>query len=156
MNWKDELQSWGVALLLAGGFYVVAGYLFRSLHPTGMLNWQGRRWRKGGALLILLCLGVADVRFNFQAKHISIDVAVVLWLAVGLLTLLLVCWWWGDARKEKAAEKALIEKLHSEGRSLAAPPMSMSKKAWRWTVNAYALFLVAAGLYALIRYLVRH
>ena len=75
MNWTDELQSWGVALLLAAAVYVLGGYLFRSLHPTGMLNWQGRRWRKGVVLLILLNAGVfggwPTLGFEFQGAQRS-------------------------------------------------------------------------------------
>ena len=155
MNWTDELQSWGVALLLAAVVYVLGGYLFRSLHPTGMLNWQGRRWRKGVVLLILLNAGVFDIRFHFERGHIGLATAITLWAAIGLLTILLLGWWWQDARKEKAAQEALVEKLNQEDRELVAPPMSAAKEAWRWTVNGYALFLVAAGLYALVHYLLK-
>ncbi|HKU20844.1 MAG TPA: hypothetical protein VJQ50_07500 [Terriglobales bacterium] len=119
-----------------------------------MLNWQGRRWRKGGTFLILLNAAVFDIRAQFERAHIGLIVAAVLWSVVGVLFLLLVRWWWQDARKEKAAERALIEKLHEEGRELIASQMSTGKRVWRWVVNGYAIFLVAAGLYALVRYLV--
>ena len=154
MIWRDELQSWAVAFLLAGAVYVFGGYLFRSLHPTGMLNWQGRRWRRGVASLVLLSAGVFDVRYNFESGRIGLGIAALLHVALGLLFLLLTRWWWQDARKEKAAREALVEKLHDEGRELLAPPMSTGKRIWRWVVNGYAIFLVAAGLYALVRYLV--
>lgn len=154
MSWTEQLQDWGVMLLLAAAFYVFAGYLARSLHPAGTLNWRGRRYRKGGTLFLLLFFCGCEVLLLYQGREAGIAAAAILYAALGLLFLLLVRWWWRDWQKEKAAREALVEKLHEEGRELVAPPISTGKKAWRWTVNGYAIFLVAAGLYALIRYLV--
>ncbi|MGH9780963.1 MAG: hypothetical protein ACRD33_04010 [Candidatus Acidiferrales bacterium] len=120
-----------------------------------MLNWQGRRWRKGITALLALFFGGCEVLLLSQDHTIVATVAVVLYLCLGVLFVLLVRWWWQDARKEKAAEAALVEELHQEGGELVAPPMSTGKKAWRWVVNGYALFLVAAGLYALVHYLLK-
>ncbi len=154
LDWQDQSQFWLVILLLAAGVYIVGGYIFRSVHPTGRLNWQGRRWRKGVALLVLLSVAGFEALSLFEADRIGVVVAAILYAALGLLFLLLARWWWRDRQKEKAARDALVEKLRSEGRELAAPPMSTGKKAWRWVVNGYAIFLVAAALYALIHYLV--
>jgi hypothetical protein len=142
-------------LALAGAFYVAMTYLSRSLHPTGKVSWQGRRFRNGGALFLLLAFAGMDVFFAFRRGHIDLAFAAILYAGLGLLLLLLVRWWWQDARKEKAAEEALVEKLHQEGRELVEPPRSPGKKAWRWVVNGYAVFLVAAGLYALVHYLLK-
>lgn len=157
MNWGQQLENCAVYFSLPLIAYAAAGPIFRSLHPTGMLNWQGRRWRKGVTLaLVLLSTWLEISELRYRAHVIPAFLAITLYVGVGILAILLTHWWWQDARKEKAAEKALIEKLHGEGRELVAPPMSAGKKAWRWTVNGYALFLVAALVYALVRYLVRH
>jgi hypothetical protein len=154
MNYTEQLQDWGVMLLLTAAFYVFAGYLARSLHPAGTLNWRGRRYRMGGALFLLLFFVGCEVLLLYQGHEVGITAVATLYAALGLLLLLLIRWWWQDARRERAAREALVEKLHEEGRELVAPPMSTRKKAWRWVVNVYAIFLVAAGLYALLHYLV--
>ena len=152
----EQLQDLGVWALLTAVVYLSAGPIFRSLHPTGMLNWQGRRWRKGITALLALFFGGCEILLLVQSHYIGIVSASVLCAGLSILLLLLIRWWWRDRKKEAAAREALVEKLHEEGRALVPPPMSAGKKAWRWTVNGYALFLVAALVYALVRYLVRH
>lgn len=141
-------------LLVTVVYYVAAGYVSRSLHPTGMLNRQGRRWRKGGTLFFLLFFGGCEVLLLYQGREIGAAVAAVLYAGLGVLFLLLIRWWWQDWQRERLAREALVQKLHQEGRKLIASPMSLRKKTWRWVINGYAVFLVAAGLYALVRYLV--
>jgi hypothetical protein len=155
MSWTEQLQDLGVWALLTVVVYLSAGPIFRSLHPTGMLNWQGRRWRKAITILLVLFFGGCEVLLLFQDHMIGAAVAVALFIGLSVLFLLLVRWWWQDARKEKAAQEALVEKLHQEGRELVAPPMSTGKRVWRWVVNGYAIALVLALIYGLIRYLVR-
>lgn len=153
MTWTEQLQNWAVMLALGGAFYLGVTYLFRSLNPSGKLIWQGRRFRNGGTLFLLLAFAGMDVFFASRRGHIHLGVAAILYAGLGLLLLLLARWWWQDRQREKAAREALVEKLHEEGREVVAPPMSAGKKAWRWVVNGYAIFLLAAGLYALIHYL---
>lgn len=156
MNWGEQFENCAVYFALPLIVYLAAGPIFRSLHPTGMLNWQGRRWRKGVTLtLLLLSAWLETSELRYHAHVIPSFVAVGVYVALIFLLLLLVRWWWQDARKEKVAQEALVEKLHQEGRELVAPPMSTGKKAWRWAVNGYALFLAAAGLYALAHYLLK-
>jgi hypothetical protein len=156
MNWAEQRGNLEVSVVLAAAFYVATTYLPRSLHPTGTLSWQARRMRNGGTLFLLLFFSGLEVASLHGEADVSLTVAVILCAVLGVLFLLLVRWWWQDARKEKAAQEALVEKLHQEGRELVAPPMSTGRKAWRWVVNGYAIFLVAALVYGLIRYLVRH
>lgn len=154
MNWGEQLENCAVYVSLPLIIYLAAGPLFRSLHPTGMLNWQGRRWRKGVTLaLLLLSAWLETSELRYHAHVIPGPLAVAVYVGLSVLFLLLVRWWWQDARKEKAAREALVEKLHHEGRELVEPPRSSGKKVWRWMVNGYAVLLVAAGLYALVRYL---
>jgi hypothetical protein len=152
MNWTEQLQDWGVMLLLTTVVYLCAGTLFRSAHPTGVLNWQGRRWRKGITILLALFFGGCEVVLLHQSHEIGTPVATVVCAGLGVLLLLLVRWWWQDWQRERAAREELIKKLRQEERELVAPPMSPGKKAWRRVVNGYVLFLAAAGLYALVHY----
>jgi hypothetical protein len=154
MTWIEQLQDWAVMVVLGGAFYLGVTYLFRSLNPSGKLSWQGRRFRNGGALFLLLAFAGMDVFFASRRGHIHIGVAAISYAGLGLLLLLLARWWFRDRQKEAAAREALVEKLHEEGRELIPPPMSVGRKAWRWVVNVYAIFLIAAGLYALLHYLV--
>jgi hypothetical protein len=156
MTWAEQRGDLVVSLVTAGSFYLGITWLFRSLNPAGKLSWQGRRFRNGGTLFLLLFFGGLEITALRQEDNVGTLAAAALYSGLGLLLLLLVRWWWQDRQKEEAARAALVEKLHQEGRELAAPPMSTGKKAWRWVVNGYAIFLVAAGLYALIRYLLKH
>ena len=156
MNWAEQRGNLEVAVLLAGGFYIAATYLLRSLNRTGKISWQGRRFRNSVTLFLVLFFGGLEVTSLHTETHIGFAVATLLYAVLGLLFLLLARWWWRDRKKEAAAREELIEKLHQEGRELIAPPMSAGKRVWRWTVNGYALFLVVAGLYVLVRYLVKH
>lgn len=156
MTWSGQLEACAVYFSLPLIIYLVGGPLFRSLHPTGMLNWQGRRWRKGVTLaLLLLAAWLETSELHYHAHVIPGFLAVAVYAILSVLFLLLIRWWWQDARKEKAAREALVEKLHQEGRELVEPPMSAGKRVWRWVVNGYAICLVVAGLYALVRYLVK-
>jgi len=156
MNWGQQLENCAVYFSLPLIVYVVAGPLFRSAHPTGMLNWQGRRWRKGCTLALLLLsswLEISELRYH--AHVIAALLATILYVGLSGLFLLLVRWWWQDWQKERVAREAFVEKLHNEGRELVAPPMRTGKKAWRWVVNGYAILLVVAGLYAVAHYLLK-
>jgi hypothetical protein len=157
VNWSGQLEACAVYFSLPLIIYLVGGPLFKSLHPTGMLNWQGRRWRKGITVaLLLLAAWLETSELRYHAHVIPGFLAVAAYAILSVLFLLLIRWWWQDTRKEKAAKEALIEKLQSEGHELTEPPRSLGKNIWRWTVNGYALFLLVAGLYVLVRYLVRH
>lgn len=152
--WIRELQNCAIYLGLALGFYFAAGALLRSLHPTGILSWQGQRWRNG--ITIWLGLWGAWVETSGLQYHHAIPHYIGYGVR-GCLILLLVMllrWWWLDARQENAAKRALIDQLHEDGQDFIPPAMSPGKRAWRWTINAYVLVLVAVGLYALARYLI--
>ncbi len=153
MNWTNEFQNWGVALLMAAFVYTVSGPIFRSANTTGNLTWRARRWRLGGALIVLLAIGGFDVFYDFQRDHIAFGVAVALWLVLGWLTVLLFRWWWQDWQKEKAALAALIEKSHQEGQELLMPQMSRGKKAWNWVLIVYGGLGLVGGVYAIILHL---
>lgn len=155
MNWGEQLENCAVYFSMAVIAYVAIGPLFRSVHPTGMLSWQGRRWRKGCTLALLLTaiwLEISELRYH--AHVIPGFLAMTMYVSLGVLFVWLVWWWWRDRKKEIAAREALVEKLHGEGRELVAQPMSAGKRVWRWVLNGYAICLVVAGLYALVRYLV--
>jgi hypothetical protein len=153
LDWRDQAEYWLVILAMAGVVYLALGYLSRSLNPTGALSRQGKRWRKGVPLLVLLSLATFEVASLVRGSKLDAAVGVAVCGLLGFLFLLLVRWWWRDRHKEKAAYQALVEKANQGGRELAAPQMSAGKKTWRWVVNGYAIFLIAAGLYALVHYL---
>jgi hypothetical protein len=62
-------------------------------------------------------------------------------------------WLWRDWKKEQQARDAYFQKLAEEGKTYSPPPLTGANKAWRWVLNGYAIVLVVALVYGLIRYL---
>lgn len=153
MNWGQQIENCGVYLLLAGALYAIGGPLFRSTNATGQLTWRARRWRRGLTFVLLLLFSGLEVSELRNRSYIPLFLAVLLYLGVGLLSLLLLRWWWQDWQKEKAALAALIEKTHQEGQEFVVPQMSRGKKAWNWVLIVYGGLGLAGGVYAIILHL---
>jgi hypothetical protein len=153
MNWTNEVQNWAVACVLATLVYVASGPIFRSANSEGRLTWRSKRWRRGGALVVLLTSGAFDIFFDFKRGHIGFAAAVGLSLLLGWLTVLFLRWWWQDWEKEKVAREALVDKLHQEGRELVLPRMSRGQKVWNWILIVYGTAGLLGGLCAIILHL---
>lgn len=124
MNWGEQLENGAVYFALPLIVYLAAGPIFRSSHPTRMLNWQGRRWRKGVTLaLLLLSAWLETSELRYHAHVIPGSLALAVYIGLSVLFVLLIRWWWQDRKKEAAAQDALVQKPHGEGRELVAPPM---------------------------------
>jgi hypothetical protein len=156
MDWREQIENFAVYFSLPLFVYIAVGQVLRSYHPTGILSWQGRRWRNGLTFGLLLLSGwLETAELQYHSHIIPRFLAIGMYSALGVLFLMLVRWWWLDSRKEESAREALLEKLHQEGTEFTAPPTTPGKKVWRWVVNGYALLLIAAGLYALVQYLLQ-
>lgn len=154
ISWKDQSQFCLLLLVLLGVAYAGTGYVLRSVTPGGKLSWRGRLWRRGFTSGLGLFFGGLEI--SSLTAVLFRWVTWTLWGLLGWLAILLVRWFWRDWEKGKAEQEALIEKLHQEGREPVAPPMSSGRKAWRWVLNGYAIALVLALVYGLVRYLVKH
>jgi hypothetical protein len=143
-----ELQTWALGVLLCGYFYLCAGYLFRSLHPTGSLSWQARRFRRGETALIFLGLAVGDVKFNVDRHRIGAVLTGVLLTVILLLFAMVVRWWWRDRQREAAARETWFQRGQEEGTLPFTPSRGRARRVWNWLVTVYAAFLVVAGVYA--------
>ncbi|HEX5473771.1 MAG TPA: hypothetical protein VFX12_03830 [Vicinamibacterales bacterium] len=139
-------------LLVMCVWYVFAGALVKSVNPAGVVDWRGRRYRKGGIVALVLLFALCEIAVMRQDRIVGLGLSSVLYAAIALAVLFVGRWWYHDARKEEAARVALIESLGEE-RLESLLPMSRGKKIWRWVVNAYAIFLVAALVYGVVRYL---
>jgi hypothetical protein len=152
ISWKDQSQFYLLLLVLLGVAYVGTGYLLRSVTPGGKLSWRGRLWQRGFTSVLGLFFG--GLVISSLSAALFRWVTWILWGLLGWLAIILFRWLWRDREKGKAAQEGLIEKLHQEGRKLVAPPMSAGKKFWRWVLNGYAIALLLALVYGLVRYLV--
>ncbi|MFZ0617319.1 MAG: hypothetical protein WAM01_01405 [Candidatus Acidiferrales bacterium] len=79
-------------------------------------------------------------------------VTVPLWALLGYGVILASRWLWRDWKKEQQTRDAEIQKLAEEGKTYSPPPLTGANKAWRWVLNGYAIVLVVALVYGLIRY----
>jgi hypothetical protein len=80
-------------------------------------------------------------------------VTVPLGALLGYGVVLAVRWLWRDWKKEQQARDAYFQELAQEGKTYRPPPLTGANKAWRWVLNGYAIVLVLALVYGLIRYL---
>jgi hypothetical protein len=149
---SDLLQVVAVAVLGPLVIYAVGGRLLAAQSPEGKLSWTGRRWRNGFTLATATMSAVLLI--YVIGKSASLAVTVPLWALLGYAVILGVRWLWRDWKKEQQARDAYFQKLAQEGKTYTPPPLTGANKAWRWGLNAYALLLVFALVYGLIRYLV--
>jgi hypothetical protein len=149
---SDFLQVVAVVVLGPAIIYALGGRLLAAQSPGGKLSWTGRRWRNGFTLAGAAMAAVLLIYVIGESAPLAVTVP--LWALLGYGVILASRWLWRDWEKGKAAQEGLIEKLHQGGRKLVAPPMSAGKKFWRWVLNGYAIALLLALVYGLVRYLV--
>lgn len=152
IDWGRQSQFCLLLLVLLAVAYAGTGYLIRSVTSGGKLSWRGRLWQRGFTSILGLFFGGLEI--SSLSAALFRWVTWILWGLLGWLAIVLFRWLWRDWEKGKAAQEALIEKLHKEGREPVAPPMSRGGRAWRWLLNGYAIALVLALVYGLVRYLV--
>lgn len=148
---SEDLQFWGAMALMPVICYALGGRILGAQSPGGKLSWTGRRWLQGmvGALVLWeLGLLIAELQRAAPAT-----VTVPLWVLLGCGGIVGVRWLWRDWKKEQQAREAYFQKLAHEGKAYVPPQVTGANKVWRWVFNAYAIILVAAGLYSLVRYL---
>jgi uncharacterized membrane protein len=132
--------------------YAVVGYLLRAQSPGGKLSRTGRRWQRGFTLVLAAwCIGLL---ISMLAKSVPLAVTVPLWALLAYGVIVGVRWLWLDWKKERQARDAELQKLAEGGKTYTPPPLTGANKAWRWLLNGYAIVLVVALVYGLVRYLV--
>lgn len=130
--------------------YGMVGYLLRAQSTGGKLSRTGRRWQRGFTLVVgAWCAGLL---ISMLGKTAPPAVTVPLWALLGYGVILGVRWLWRDWKKEQQARDAHLQELAQEGKTYSPPPLTGANKAWRWGLNAYAVLLILALAYGLIRY----
>lgn len=151
---SDTFQLAGVLILGPLILYALTGRLLAAQSPGGKLSWTGRRWQLGFGLAGAAMSGVAFIYLLGRAAPLAVTVP--LWALLGYGVILGVRWLWRDWKKKQQARDAYFQKLAEEGKTYTPPPLTGVHKAWRWGLNGYAIVLVVALVYGLIRYLMRH
>jgi hypothetical protein len=149
---SDFLQVVGVAVLGPVIIYALGGRVLAAQSPGGKLSWTGRRWRNGFTLAATAMS--AHLLIYLIGESAPLAVTVPLWALLGYGVILAVRWLWRDWKKEQQARDAYFQKLAQEGKAYTPLQVTGVNKAWRWGLNAYALLLIFALVYGLIRYLV--
>jgi hypothetical protein len=148
---SDYVQLSVVMALLPLIVYVLGGRLLAAQSPGGKLSWTGRRWQRGlGGMVALWCAGLL---IFLLGRVVPLAVAVPLWALLGYGVILGVRWLWRDWKNEQHTREAEFQKLEQEGKTYSPPRLTGVNKFWRWILNGYAIVLVLAVAYALIRYL---
>ena len=149
---SDYLQLALVMILLPIIMYALAGRLMAAQSPGGKLTWTGRRWQRGaGGAAALWCAGLLIYMFG---RSMPMAITVPLWALLGYIMILGVRWLWRDWKKEVYTRDVELQKLAQEGKTYSPPRDTGANKMWRWLLNGYAIALIVALVYALIRYLV--
>ncbi|MGH9771271.1 MAG: hypothetical protein ACRD4Q_06195 [Candidatus Acidiferrales bacterium] len=151
---SEFLQVVAIAVIGPAILYVLTGRLLAAQSPGGKLSWTGRRWRNGLTLAGAIMSGVLLIYIIGQS--VPLAVTVPLWALLAYGVIVGVRWLWLDWKKERQARAAYFQKLAEEGKAYSPPPLTGANKAWRWGLNTYAIVFIAALVYALVRYLVRH
>ncbi|MHB8527026.1 MAG: hypothetical protein ACYDD2_12815 [Candidatus Acidiferrales bacterium] len=135
--------------------YALGGRLLAAQSASGKLSWTGRRWRNG---FTLAGAAIAAVLLMYViGERAPLAVTVPLWALLGYGVIVAVRWLWRDWKKEQQARDVYFQKLAKEGKVYTPPPLTGANKAWRWALNGYAIALVLALVYGLVRYVVgRH
>jgi|ERR1700735_742180 len=141
-----------IALLPIVG-YALVGRVLGAQSPGGKLSWTGRRWRNGFTVLLSSWCGGILILMVARSAPMALTVGLSALLGCGLI--LAARWLWRDWKKEQQARDAYLENLAQEGKAYTAPQLTGTNKAWRFGFNAYALVLILALIYGLIRYLVK-
>jgi hypothetical protein len=148
---SEALQLAAILALGPVFLYVLAGRLMAAQSPGGNLSWTGRRWQRGAGLTGAAMSSMAAV--YLIARAVPLSVTVPLWALLGYGVILGVRWLWRDWKKEQHTREAEFQKLEQEGKTYSPPRLAGVNKFWRWILNGYAIVLVLAVAYALIRYL---
>lgn len=148
---SEFLQVLAVAVLGPLVIYALGGRLLAAQSPGGKLSWTGRRWRNGFTLAGAVMSAVLLIYVIGQS--VPLAVTVPLWALLAYGVILAARWLWRDWKKEQQARDAYFQKLAEEGKTYSPPPLTGANKAWRWVLNGYAIVLVVALVYGLIRYL---
>lgn len=151
---SDTLQLAGVLVLGPVILYALTGRLLAAQSPGGRLSWTGRRWQRGFGLAGAAMSSVAFVYLLGKAAPLAVSVPLWALLAYGLV--FGVRWLWLDWKKEQQARDAHFQELAQEGRAYTPPRLMGANKTWRWVLSGYAIVLVVALVYGLVRYLARH
>jgi hypothetical protein len=152
---SDNLQFAAAMILVPAVCYALVGRLLAAQSPGGKLSWSGRRWQRG--ITAAVVLWSAGLLIAMLGRAAPLAVTVPLWALLGYGAILAIRWLWRDWKKQQQAREAYFQKLAQEGKTYAPPPLTGANKAWRWVFNGYAIVLVVALVYGLIRYLVgRH
>lgn len=77
-----------------------------------------------------------------------------LWALLGFGVILGIRWLWSDWKNEQYARDAELQALTQDGKTYNQPRLTGANKMWRWLLYGYAIALIAALTYALIRHLV--
>ena len=148
---SEFLQVLAVAVLGPLIIYALGGRLLAAQSPGGKLSWTGQRWRNGFTLAGVAMSAVLLIYVIGESAPLAVTVP--LWALLGYGMILGVRWLWRDWKKEQQARDAYFQKLAEEGKTYSPPPLTGVHKAWRWGLNGYAIVLVVALVYGLIRYL---
>lgn len=148
---SDSLQLAAILAVCPVFLYVMTGRLLAAQSPGGKLSWTGRRWQRGFGLAGALMSSVALIYLIGRAVQLAI---IPLLALLGYAVILGVRWLWSDWKNEQCARDAELQALAQDGKKYSPPRLTGANKMWRWLLNGYAIVLIAALVYALIRYLV--
>lgn len=151
-SFSETLQLLGVLVLGPVIVYVLGGRMLAAQSPGGNLSWTGRRLQKAGGLIAAAMSAVALIYVIGESLPLALTVP--LWALLGYGVIRGVHWLWRDWKKEQRARDAYFQRLAQEGKTYNPPPLTGVNKAWRWLLNGYAIVLVVALVYGLVRYLV--
>ncbi|MGH9590888.1 MAG: hypothetical protein ACRD25_10845 [Terracidiphilus sp.] len=87
-------------------------------------------------------------------RSMPLAIIVPLWALLGYVVILDVRWLRRDCKKQQAAHEAELQNLAEGGKTYSPLPLTGVNKFWRWLLNGYAVVLIAALAYAVIRYFV--
>lgn len=146
---SDDVQLAAVMILLPVICYVLVGRLLAAQSPGGKLSWTGRRWRNG--LTLVISSWCAGLLIYLLARAAPLAVTLPLWALLGYGVILGVRWLGRDWRKEQQARDTYFQKLAQEGKTYSPPQPTGANKAWRWGLSTYAVLLVLALAYGLMR-----
>jgi hypothetical protein len=147
---SDFLQVVAVVVLGPAIIYALGGRLLAAQSPGGKLSWTGRRWRNGFTLAGAAMAAVLLIYVIGESAPLAVTVP--LWALLGYGVILASRWLWRDWKKEQQTRDAELQKLAEVGKTYSPPPLTGANKAWRWVLNGYAIVLVVALVYGLIRY----
>jgi hypothetical protein len=141
-----------IAVLMPVIVYALGGRVLAAQSPGGTLSWTGRRMQRAGGLLTAAMSAVLLI--YVIGESVPLAVTVPLWALLGYGVILGGRWLWHDWNKEQQARDDNLQKLAEEGKTYTPPRLALANRIWRWVFNGYAIVMVVALVYGLIRYLV--